>query len=130
MTRRVRSTRLQRVRVRPGFTIVELLVAVMIFAVGVLALAGASASITEMSGSSARRVQAANIAGSRFETLRSLNCATLENGKVGASRGIAHWWTVKKVPATQPRTVEVTVTVLMAQRGGSKSYIFRNVFPC
>jgi prepilin-type N-terminal cleavage/methylation domain-containing protein len=129
MHRHARSTHSPRLRGRRGFTIVELLVAIMVFSVGVLALAGTSASIVSMSGNANRRVQAASLASSRFEALRSLSCGTLANG-TATSRGIAYSWTVKKFPTTAPRAVEATITVTVPERRGPKVYFFRNVFPC
>jgi prepilin-type N-terminal cleavage/methylation domain-containing protein len=119
----------RRARARAGFTIVEMLVAVMVFSVGLLAVAGASSSITGMMGSSKRRVQAASIAASRFEMLRSISCVKLFAGS-STSEGITSSWTVKRVPNTNPKTGEVTLTVTVPERGSPKVYTFHNVFPC
>lgn len=115
---------------RAGFTIVELLVAIMIFGVGALALAGTSATILEMFGSSNRRVVAASVAQSQFEVLRSLNCRKLEPGS-NTVRGIEYSWSVSKSPnATDPRVADVKLAVTVPERGAARVYTFRNVFPC
>jgi prepilin-type N-terminal cleavage/methylation domain-containing protein len=125
----VRSTQPQRPRARRGFTIVELLVAIMLFSVGVLALAATSASILAMSGDANRRVQSASIASSVFEKQRSISCTKVAAGS-STSRGLSYFWTAKKFPSSAPRTVEIAVTVTVPQRGAPKTYFFRNVFPC
>jgi prepilin-type N-terminal cleavage/methylation domain-containing protein len=115
---------------RAGFTIVELLVAIMIFGVGALALAATSATILEMSGNSNRRVVAASLAQSQFEVARSLNCKKLEPGS-NTVRGIEYSWSVSKTPnATDPRVADVKLTVTVPERGAARVYTFRNVFPC
>jgi prepilin-type N-terminal cleavage/methylation domain-containing protein len=118
-------------RARRGFTIVELLVAIMIFSVGVLALAGTSARIVEMSASSLRSVRAAAIANSRFEQLRSLSCVNLSDSKYAyESRGISESWAVTLTPYEKPRTADVTLFIQISQRGGERTVQFRDVFPC
>jgi prepilin-type N-terminal cleavage/methylation domain-containing protein len=64
-------------RRRDGFTLVELMVAIIILAIGILGLAGTSAVITRQMGSANRQTVAAAIAQSRFDSLSSINCAGL-----------------------------------------------------
>ena len=81
---------------RAGFTIVELLVALMIFAVGMLGLAATAGSVTKMMGGAKRQVLAATIAQSRLERLRSSPCTSIVSG-ADTTRGIVNKWTVSAV---------------------------------
>jgi prepilin-type N-terminal cleavage/methylation domain-containing protein len=118
-------------RGKRGFTIVELLVAIMLFSVGVLALAGTSASITSMTGTSAQRVRAASAATSHFEQLRSLSCAELADSKYpDPERGMNTSWTVNLIPFDHPRVAEVTLFVVVVERRGERTLTFKSVFTC
>src|SRR5439155_2565308 len=57
-----------------GYTIVELLVAVMIFSVGLLAMAGAASVIMSTLTSTQSRTIAASVADARFERVRAPPC--------------------------------------------------------
>ncbi len=65
---------------RDGFTIIELVVAIMILVVGVLGLAGTAGMVSRMVGGAAQQTVAASIASSRFETLRSVPCTQTTTG--------------------------------------------------
>ena len=91
---------------RDGFTIVELLVAMMMFAVGMLALASTAASVTKMMGGAKRMTIATQVAQSRIERLRSSPCATLASG-ADTVRGVISSWTVVR----GTRSVAVTEIV-------------------
>lgn len=93
-----------------GFTIVELIVAIMIMTVGVLGLASSAALVSRMMGGGAQQSQAANVALSRFERLRNVawRCSNLTSGSA-TTRGMQETWTV--APSGSARAVRVTVTV-------------------
>jgi prepilin-type N-terminal cleavage/methylation domain-containing protein len=57
-----------------GFTLVELIVAIMILSVGILGLAGTAVMVTRLTGDGSKQTQAANIAAMRFERLRGGSC--------------------------------------------------------
>ena len=102
---RTRKTRRPTGR-RAGFTLVELLVALMVFAVGMLGLAATAGSVTRMMGGAKRQTIAAAVAQSRLEKIRSSPCASLVSGS-DTVRGIASTWTIRAVT----RGVSVTETV-------------------
>lgn len=85
---------------RRGFTLVELMVAIIILAIGILGLAGTSAVITRQIGSASRQTIAASIAQSRFDSLSSINCAGLApaggttSGVFTSPRGVTERWRV------------------------------------
>jgi type II secretion system protein I len=82
-----------------GFTLVELLVAVVILAVGILALVGSTASVTRMIGSGKHTTNATLVAERRLEALRHQAlgstplCGTLASGSA-TGVGYSERWTV------------------------------------
>jgi prepilin-type N-terminal cleavage/methylation domain-containing protein len=101
-------------RARSGFTIVEVLVAVMILGVGVVAMAGSSAMVTRMIGRGKVDTRAAQVATQRVEMLRATaysttpRCTALANGGPVTSSGVAVAWTVAVTGGG--RTVNVSVS--------------------
>jgi len=82
-----------------GFTIVEVLVAVVVMSIGLLGLLGTSALTTRMIGRGQRSAVAANFAVQRLERLRANACVVHVNGADTLSRSgnwlaINNWtWT-------------------------------------
>ena len=101
-------------RARTGFTIAELLVAVLLLAVGVLGLASTATVVSRTMGESAQQAVAATVARSRFERLRSANwsCANFRTDSA-ITRGMKEVWTVTTVNA---RAVSVSLTVTYSAR--------------
>jgi len=95
-----------------GFTLVELLVAVVILAVGVLALVGSSASVTRMIGSGKHTTNATLVAERRLEALRyqalgsSPLCSALASG-TATGTGYSEQWTVSGAGASRTLTAQV-----------------------
>lgn len=71
--------RTMRRRKRAGYTLIEVVVALLVFTIGALVLAASSAVIARSMESNALRENAGRLAGSRIETLRS-ECGTATNG--------------------------------------------------
>ncbi len=110
---------------RRGYTIVELLVAVMIFSVGLLAMAGtASLVMMTIAGSQTRSI-AAGVAESRFERLRSQTCTAHASG-AAITRGLREDWSVKQMA----RADDVTVVVTMLSNHRLRTQTFRSYLPC
>ncbi|HWC73135.1 MAG TPA: prepilin-type N-terminal cleavage/methylation domain-containing protein [Gemmatimonadales bacterium] len=110
---------------RRGYTIVELLVAVMVFSIGLLAMAGtASLIMMTIAGSQTRNVAAA-VAESRFESLRAQTCTAHASG-TAVTRGLREDWSVKPLA----RADDVTVVVTMLSNHRVRTQAFRSYLPC
>jgi prepilin-type N-terminal cleavage/methylation domain-containing protein len=102
----------------PGFTLIEVLVAVLVLGVGIIALVGTSAGVTRMIGRGKIETRAAQAASSRMETLRlaataaSPRCSNpgFASGGPVLSGGMAESWIVP--PTGTVRRIRVTVTYL------------------
>ena len=118
-------------RDRRGFTLVELVVAVMFLTVGLLAMAGASAVLArQMQGGQSQSLASA-AAQARFERMRSLPCNQIANGTATA-RGITEVWiktdTLRGVIVTD--TVKYTARKTVKATATVKAYPYRTVIPC
>jgi prepilin-type N-terminal cleavage/methylation domain-containing protein len=99
-----------------GFTLAEVLVAVMILSVGLLAIAASSGSVYRMLGYGKLSTQAAHIASTRLELLRreanrtTPRCTStaLVSGADTVAPGIIETWNVSGTGLT--RTVVVVIT--------------------
>ena len=96
---------------RRGFTILEVLVAVVILGVGVVALAGSSASSARMIGRGRTATRAVQAATERMEILRAdayrttPDCVALANGSDSAATGVVTSWTISGTGTS--RTIRV-----------------------
>lgn len=108
-----------------GFTIVELLVAVVIFCVGLLALTSTSAVILTAMTTTKSRTIAAGVAQSRFDVLRATACASRASGSA-TTRGIAETWTLARLA----RADDVTVSVQYLSNHQPRTETFRSFMPC
>jgi prepilin-type N-terminal cleavage/methylation domain-containing protein len=99
-----------------GFTLVEVLVAIVVLAVGIIALAGSSAMVTRMIGRGKVETRAAQAASRRIEALRLAAYSTSPRCSAGAfatggpvtANGITESWVVP--PVGKLRNVRVNVT--------------------
>src|SRR2546421_5154056 len=108
-----------------GYTIVELLVAVMIFSVGLLAMAGTASVIMSTLTSTQSRTIAASVAESRFERVRATPSANRAAGPA-LSRGISRAWS----PDRLARADDVTVNVTFLSNRRQRTETFRSFLPC
>lgn len=83
-----------------GFTLAEVLVAIVILSVGVLAIAASSGSVYRMLGNGKLSTEAAHMASTRLEVLRrqanstTPRCTALVSGTDTVSPGMVESWTV------------------------------------
>ncbi len=119
---------------RLGFTLTEVLVAVLVLGVGIVALVGTSGSVTRMIGRGKIETRAAQAASRRLETLRLAGYATLPrctdpgfaSGGPVLSGGMTESWLVP--PTGRVRKVRVTVTYLTAR--GPREAILETALTC
>jgi prepilin-type N-terminal cleavage/methylation domain-containing protein len=98
-----------------GFTLVEVLIAVIVLSVGITALVGSSALVTRMVGRGGTETRAAEVAQHRLDTLRlvaystTTQCtsASFANGGPVTVKGMRERWIVS---GTTIRQVTDTVT--------------------
>ncbi len=112
-------------KMRKGFSLIELMVAIMVLTVGLLGLAASSAVATQMIGGGGRHTLAASVAQSRFEMLRRGRCATLSGGS-SYTRGVSESWQIDSVRTSAFITSRVTYQT----RRGPRTQTFRSVRPC
>jgi prepilin-type N-terminal cleavage/methylation domain-containing protein len=108
-----------------GLTIVELLIAVVIFSVGLLGLAGTASVILTSLTSTQSRTIAANVADSRFDRIRATTCASRASG-TAKTRGITEAWTLVHLA----RADDVTVAVTFLSNHQARTETFRSFLPC
>ena len=101
-----------------GFTIVEVLIAIVMLSVGVLALAGSAGGITRMLSNGQRKTRSYAMASSLVDSLRRVannNCAILPASGSGSRGDMSIAWTVSNAGNTN-RTHAIVVR--MAYRVG------------
>ena len=105
-------------RRRQGFTVVEILVALVVLVVGVLALLGSSAMAVRMIGRGFDDTSASQVASARLEWLRQLagstspRCAHAGFASGSAvTGGIAEAWTVAAAGVARPVTLALRYRV-------------------
>lgn len=121
--------RTARPRPRRGVTLVELIVAMTILSIGLLAIVGTSASIARGLGEARGDNLAAVAAQSRFELIAGSQCTgiTLGQSKTASSRGIEEKWVITD---GGNNTLLVVDTVSWKTRRGTRRQAFSTLLPC
>jgi prepilin-type N-terminal cleavage/methylation domain-containing protein len=112
---------------RNGFTLIEVLVALVLFEFGMLALAAGTGVAARNLAQARSHTRARMLATARVEQLRIRACATLESGTSTAPGGLAESWSV--VAAGSRRDIHDSVTVALS-RGQSTSFVARATVLC
>jgi prepilin-type N-terminal cleavage/methylation domain-containing protein len=120
-----------------GFTIVEVLVAVVVLGIGVVAMAGSSALVTRMIGRGQRATRASQVMAERLDSLRLLankstpHCTDpkfVGGGLVTSPLGVTETWTIQ-VTGPKTRLVTETVTYRNAQ-GRTHTDVLTTIIGC
>ena len=117
-----------------GLTLVEVLVALIVLGIGIMALSGSSSLITRMIGRGKAETHAAMVASRRVEMLRQAAHATtprcigaeFASGGPVIEEGLTQSWTVTATGAV--RRVRVTVTYLTVR--GVRSAVLETAVTC
>lgn len=116
-----------------GFSIVEVLVAIIILTIGLLALAQSSGAVTTMIGRGKQDTRAAALAQTQLETLRQQaaaatpKCTGLAGGsRTEAATGSVITWTVAGTGDSR----EVTVAVNYRISRGTRTETVRAILGC
>ena len=88
-----------------GYTLIEVVIALMVFTIGGLALAASSAVIARGMAANATRERAGRIASSRLELLESL-CRTAVSGRETLQR-VESEWSVARIDSSRVTLVEL-----------------------
>ena len=122
---RDRTAGMPRRALRAGFTLVELMVAMMIFAIGLLAMVSTSAVVVRQMGDAKQMGLAATVAQNRVEQLYGGICKTGSSGTATTS-GVTESWTV----TSATRSALLSVTVTYATRRGPRSKTYQSTVAC
>lgn len=108
-----------------AFTLVEVAVATVVLAIGVLAALASARAAQRLATLGDRMARAAEVAGSRFEQLRAAGC-TAAGGGATSHHSVAETWSV----ATGPGGVTADVVVTFVADNRSRTVRFHESWPC
>lgn len=104
-----------------GFTLVELMIALLVFAVGILAVAGLQVTSIRYNADAQRTSEASMFAQSKMEELMVMNYDAVVDSIAAETEGIysVTWSVVDDTPRTGAK--EISVTVNWTSRGVNKT---------
>lgn len=115
-------------RRRDGFTMPELLIAIIVIAIGLLSLASGSVGVLRQMRWGNQSALAAIVATQRMENIRSQGCYLLGSGGTATTRGLSEKWVVSTITSKAKAVVE---SVTYIPREGLTRYVeMKSVVPC
>lgn len=124
-----RRTNARRARARRGFSLVEMIFAILMLAIGLLSLAGLALASSRMTTGGGRQMTASAFAQARFDSLASMPCAVLapngpQTGTTTPVRGVRESWAV-----TDGNRVKNLVDTIWVT-GRTRPLVYLSVIPC
>jgi prepilin-type N-terminal cleavage/methylation domain-containing protein len=113
---------------RRGLTIVELIVAIMILSVGLLALASTSAYVATPLSAGAAQTIGSQVAQSRFDSLASVKCSDL--AKTATVKATSTYRNIKEVWSVRDSSNIKIVVDSITLYGRKQPLVYESVFPC
>ena len=104
-----------------GFSMAEVMIAMVILTVGVLGIAASSGAITKMTAEGGRGGGSAAVAESRIETLFATPCASMSSSGSASAGKYSESWTV--TTSGLMRTITETVTYQTGRASRSSTYV-------
>ena len=115
-------------RVRAGFTMPELLIAIILISIGLLSLAGGAVGVLRQMRWGNQSAIAAIVATQRMETIRSQGCNLIGTGGTATTRKMPEKWVITAINGKAQAVVE---SVTYTPRPGLTRYVeMRSVVPC
>jgi prepilin-type N-terminal cleavage/methylation domain-containing protein len=115
-----------RLRSRRGLTLIEMMIAVIVMAIGVMGLAGTASYVTQQMGGGNMQTIAAGLSTKVADSLSARRCSSLVSGSQ-TNRGVTVSWTV--ADSTRTRWVRQTVQY-KPKRGDTKTVNYVLVVQC
>ena len=112
---------------RRGFTLVELLVALLLLDVGLLALVGFATTLYRDGNDTRASARALAIASSRIERMASLSCDGASAGAATSGTGVSEWFTDSPTP-NETRALADSVRIVTSR--GVQIASLRTSAPC
>jgi len=112
-------------RARHGFTVIEMIIAIMVMSIGIMGLAGTARYVAMQMGNGRTQTIAATLATKIADSLSARRCAAIASGSQ-TKRGVTITWTV----ADSIRTKWVTEQVQYTTKSGPKTVNYLTVIQC
>lgn len=110
---------------RSGVSMVEMMVAIVILAIGVLGMASTSGYVAGQMGGGKHQTVAATVSQQVYDSLTASPCASLASG-TDTKRNVTVAWTV----ADSGRYKYVQQTLTYKTRRGTRTLVYANLLPC